>query len=184
MRIGFFIGEPCNRTHKTLAIVTHLTRRHLHYHDKSITLCQRRRQALLETLCILRIYCQFIYHHLYVVVLVSPQGSGFLGTFLSCPGGRFAERVYLGISQLRLCFGAVCSVRPRTCLLCAWHSACGAGGHSARSWASGACTGVRVHVWLCSASVPVLQPHSHALSTAVTVDVNSSDAESLILSNT
>lgn len=45
-----------------------------------------------------------------------------------------------------------------------------------------ACTGVRVHVWLHSAFTPVLQPHGHVLSTAVTVDVSSSEAESLILS--
>lgn len=32
------------------------------------------------------------------------QDSGFLGMFLSCPGGSLGSEFYLGISQLRLCF--------------------------------------------------------------------------------
>lgn len=108
------------------------------------------------------------------------------GMFLSCPGGSLGSEFYLAISQFRLCFrcslfgetpGRACRV-PGTLPAALVATRLGL-------WSlqlERRC--VRVRVRLYSAATPVRQPHGHALSIVGTVDVNSSDAELLILLKT
>ena len=71
MRIRFFIGKTCHRTHETLAVVTYLARRHLHYHHQPIALRKSCSKALLQTFGILSVNRQFVDDNLNIVVLIA-----------------------------------------------------------------------------------------------------------------